>query len=696
MCGIFGYVSNDAVKIDSNAFKILGIMNESRGEQSCGVAIDSEIFHGVTDSDKKFRNFIKGVDLQPKERPILLGHTRKASVGVVNIDNAHPFGFGTNKIDRGYAFIGAHNGTLYNHEELAEKFHVELQEEKSNNTVRNKIDSEVLLESLYLSKSYKPLSFYNGGAALAWYVPDTNTTYLFSGESKAYDISGVTSVERPLHVLIIDDNTFAFSSEGEPLEMIGGAKTDIFQIETNTVHVIKNGDFKNAKKVKISRANNTNKKETTTNYGHGFNSQRRLPFNNSTPSTTIKQTVEDYTAQRTQNSSSANSSPTDRGTMFDCFGDIIPTRPALIAESKGRSITTHNSHKLFVDINDLKGRVYFKEGRFYKNGHKLETGVYFYIPGYGLYKAGNTKQEAIEYITKNKENYFDIAEVLICSKEARFSLSKPLASERYVKYPVYNKWLVFTYVFEGFPLKDELDYVAILSNTGFYKSAHNIYDYNKISHMSLYPIKCESGVNYSKYIREGEPYNGTIAGPCIESIHTVENGHLKRLTELPKPNLAGIDILNKIEYQKKLDKYTAQYKENVKKAEEASEAAEQEETTDTLSSLRKNLTSASGEDALDYTSTISIYDEIGDDLLEAFLEYEDDCFAARCDVGIETFINSCRIIASSYRYHLDEIIFDVCTSLENRRKRELEAGKRSVSGSITATIKSLLNYETQN
>src|SRR5690606_10961247 len=108
------------------------------------------------------------------------------------------------------------------------------------------------------SKGFKPLSFYNGGAALAWYIPDSDTVCLFSGESKSYEYSQTTTIERPLHVWIIDDNTFTFSSEEDPLLVIGALKEDVFQIETNTVYIIKNGDFKNAKKLKISRNNNIN------------------------------------------------------------------------------------------------------------------------------------------------------------------------------------------------------------------------------------------------------------------------------------------------------------------------------------------------------------------------------------------------------------------------------------------------------
>src|SRR5690606_4308156 len=132
-----------------------------RGESSCGVMVDSEIFHGVEYSNKKFRDFLKNITIEPVLKPTLIGHTRKSSVGAVNIHNAHPFGFGTNKDNPGYEFIGVHNGTLYNYKELAEEFKIDIEINETENTKRQKIDSEVLLESIYQSKGLKPLSFYN-------------------------------------------------------------------------------------------------------------------------------------------------------------------------------------------------------------------------------------------------------------------------------------------------------------------------------------------------------------------------------------------------------------------------------------------------------------------------------------------------------------------------------------------------------
>lgn len=43
----------------------------------------------------------------------------------VTADNVHPFGFGSLNDSETYEFIGVHNGTVYNADDLAEKYNIE-------------------------------------------------------------------------------------------------------------------------------------------------------------------------------------------------------------------------------------------------------------------------------------------------------------------------------------------------------------------------------------------------------------------------------------------------------------------------------------------------------------------------------------------------------------------------------------------
>lgn len=572
MCGIFGYVSNDVNKVDANAFKILGIMNESRGGQSCGIMIDSDILHGVSISDKLFRDFSKNRTIKPQERPLLFGHTRKASSGIINEHNAHPFGFGTNKIDKGYAFIGAHNGTLYNHEDLAKTYGVEISEEVNDDTTnvttyRRKIDSEVLLESLYKSKNFKPLSDYDGGAALVWYTPDNNTVYLFSGESKPYTYSQESEIERPLHVWVIDDNTFAFSSEGTPLEVLGAKTEEVFQIKTNTVYEIKDGNFKGAKMYSVSRANNTNKRPvystphrsnagiaTTNYYGSAYGS-----------SSNVRTT--------TKNNSQENNKNGEKVSYKSATGEIItvskPILPEKIVENKGfvydKQVSTFN---VIVSLNNLRGRVYNDDFIYKKNGHAIETGVYTNMPGFGFFKIADSTSAFNEWIETNKGKFFDITCGLIVIGEENSHLLSP----RYVK--ISKEIIKPYYIFRGYLLKHEYDYhYAVASGSKLYDEVLKKMDYGRLSHLTIFPVKNLTYDNadrttYCKYIKDGAIVKeGLYVGICFNASIQVVEGSIVKQTEVPKYHLLGIDLANKLEYNQALSKY-----------EEAKKIAEKQES----------------------------------------------------------------------------------------------------------------------
>src|SRR5690606_24935912 len=105
-CGIFGWSGRNPASFDFTKYNLLGIMNEQRGKHSCGVTIDGEIYIGV-DKNKVYRDFILSTPLEkPVKYPVVIGHTRHATIGVLNEANAHPFGFGNINDNNDYKFIG--------------------------------------------------------------------------------------------------------------------------------------------------------------------------------------------------------------------------------------------------------------------------------------------------------------------------------------------------------------------------------------------------------------------------------------------------------------------------------------------------------------------------------------------------------------------------------------------------------------
>ena len=213
MCGIFGWVGKDPKDFNNEKFNILGIFNDERGGHSCGVYHDGEIYAGVY-QQKLFRDFIvDNPNFNPGNQPIVIGHTRYATGGSAHTaDNAHPFGFGSEQPEHGslYSFVGVHNGSIipFSVTELAEKYNIEPNSSKiletGNKMNRKKIDSEILLESIYKSKSFNPLNDYQGAAALIFSkTNEPNVCYFYHGKSykNASDLNNKHSTpveERPL------------------------------------------------------------------------------------------------------------------------------------------------------------------------------------------------------------------------------------------------------------------------------------------------------------------------------------------------------------------------------------------------------------------------------------------------------------------------------------------------------------------
>lgn len=191
MCGIFGILNKSPRPFDFSTFCMLGIENDSRGGDSCGVFIDGKYEYGVN-KEKLFADFFQESELiyKTNSATIALGHCRKASVGKISKETAQPVII---KDDLGNVkFVVIHNGTIHNYTELAKKY-------IPNIDITGMTDSQVMTHIFY-HKGYDVLEEYNGGAVfcIVDYRGYTPRTYLWKGASKKNEFSKDIEDERPL------------------------------------------------------------------------------------------------------------------------------------------------------------------------------------------------------------------------------------------------------------------------------------------------------------------------------------------------------------------------------------------------------------------------------------------------------------------------------------------------------------------
>ena len=184
MCGIFGLISLDKRKqFNFSMFSTLGINNDSRGGDSCGIFIDGNSEYGTTKDNKFFSDFFLDSELLKKteEFNIALGHCRKASPGMgVSPEKAQPIVLRTAKSGE-TRFVMIHNGTITNYEDLAKKYIPDID-------IKGFTDSQVMARIFYF-KGYDCLSEYIGGSVffIVDYRQPEPDVLMFKGKSRTYD-----------------------------------------------------------------------------------------------------------------------------------------------------------------------------------------------------------------------------------------------------------------------------------------------------------------------------------------------------------------------------------------------------------------------------------------------------------------------------------------------------------------------------
>ena len=190
MCGIFGFIGQRQKPFDKRAFVTLGVANDARGGDSCGIFIDGQYEYGV-DKLKLFNDFWYQSKLikETKSATIALGHDRKASVGGVKAELAQPVIING---ENGPEFVFIHNGTMVNHTALAKKYLPDMD-------TANMSDSQIMANIFY-RHGFDSIEEYIGAAVFVAvdYRSGKPVSYFFKGESKEYSYSTKATEERPL------------------------------------------------------------------------------------------------------------------------------------------------------------------------------------------------------------------------------------------------------------------------------------------------------------------------------------------------------------------------------------------------------------------------------------------------------------------------------------------------------------------
>ena len=500
-CGIFGQATNKPENLDVNGVHILGIFNIERGKMSCGLSWDGDVQYGLG-FDKLYTDFIIDREIKPTKIPIMIGHTRQPSYGMaITEDNAHPFGFGTSKNNEGYEMIFCHNGTLKNHKELAKKYDIELSEKIWKTThagyqyesTRDKIDSEILGEILYKTKTFHVLSEYIGAAALAWtWIDEPNKLYLWSGASKQTKGSSlVTEVEeRPMNVYCKNESSMFFSSLQDSLTVLGASKKEDLQIDYNTVYIITDGDFANAEKHKVSRLQAGQSEVVTYN-----NNVRNNRYNNHLYNYCDWDNYEDVRTPST-------------------------VTPSNNAKSTTYSMTNLHDDKTIRNIVDYKNKVYSKSLRYWENG-ALINGIYVYIKNWGFRFTGDNTLSSNNFIKNVKGLIFDY-------NAGAFNFNS-LNKEGFVPFEKDVDNIQFHYFINGVLLKTFEDYNrAVVIQRGL-KAPNKYIDHRTLSYMSKHPvIDMDPTKTISIAMLEGNPFTGNITELGFEKIYYFTNGVLTK------------------------------------------------------------------------------------------------------------------------------------------------------------------------
>ncbi len=225
MCGLVGIIANSSNgfnAMEMDIFRDMLVVDSIRGEDSTGIFSVNR--YGNANSLKLAThpyNLVKSKDYEEwrgksfTDGRAVIGHNRKATVGAVNNDNAHPFLFGPVML--------VHNGSISNYRSLLSM--------ADRDKHKIEVDSHAAAVMLARNEPEKILPEFRGAYAMIWYNTNTKRLYFIRND------------ERPLALARVNNNIF-FASEDDMLKWLLGRRYNFK--ETPTIQYLKPGTLLSA------------------------------------------------------------------------------------------------------------------------------------------------------------------------------------------------------------------------------------------------------------------------------------------------------------------------------------------------------------------------------------------------------------------------------------------------------------------
>lgn len=239
MCGIVGYIGQrDATPIVLNGLKRL----EYRGYDSAGIAVLENGNIEVRRDAGKLDRLLSMVEINPPSGCLGIGHTRWATHGMPNAQNAHPHLGSTKEV------VVVHNGIVENFRELRDELLAEgvtLESETDSEIIVHLIEKFLSNESDLLSASRKAFSLLRGhhgivvvsskepDKIIAARIGNAGGVVVGFGEEEMFVASDIPAIlEHTRKVTFLESHQIAVvSAEGLEVQTLGGEPVE-YQIDT--------------------------------------------------------------------------------------------------------------------------------------------------------------------------------------------------------------------------------------------------------------------------------------------------------------------------------------------------------------------------------------------------------------------------------------------------------------------------------